>query len=103
MTIKGQQQLSSSEAANSANRYSAATSAPVTTSSQLSHHRVAFRVLAFLAFSLCVFFALDAFIRVALAALDRDLQLLISAAFSGAISLSSLVVLSLCIVSGSEK
>jgi hypothetical protein len=103
MTIKGQQQLTSSEAANSANCYSAPTSAPVTTSSQLSHHRVAFRVLAFLAFSLCVFFALDAFIRVALAALDRDLQLLLSGAFSGAISFSSLVVLAACYVSGSEK
>jgi di/tricarboxylate transporter len=97
------EQLSSSEAANSANDYSAATSGTVTTSSQLSHHRVAFRVLAFLAFSLCVFFALDAFIRVALAALDRDLQLLLSGAFSGAISFSSLVVLAACYVSGSEK
>jgi hypothetical protein len=75
----------------------------VTTASCVPHHLVAFRVLAFLAFTLCVFFALDAFIRVALAALDRDLQLLLSGAFSGAISLSSLVVLSLCIVSGSER
>jgi hypothetical protein len=37
MTIKGQQQLTSSEAPNNANCYSAATSGTVTTSSQLSH------------------------------------------------------------------
>jgi di/tricarboxylate transporter len=97
------EQLTSSEVANNANGYSPSPSAPVTTSSQLSHHRVVFRVLAFLAFTLCVFFALDAFVRVALAALDRDLQLLLSGAFSGAISFSSLVVLAACYVSGSEK
>jgi hypothetical protein len=97
------EQLTSSEAPNKVTRYQRDSSNPVTTSSQLSHHLVLFRVLAFLAFSLCVFFALDAFIRVALAALDRDLQLLLSGAFSGAISFSSLVVLAACYVSGSEK
>jgi hypothetical protein len=103
MTIKGREQLRSSEVANTTNVISPCSSDRVTTAPCSPHNRIAFRVLAFLAFTLCVFFALDAFVRVALAALDRDLQLLLSGAFSGAISFSSLVVLAACYVSGSEK
>jgi ABC-type multidrug transport system permease subunit len=103
MTKLPHEQLRSSEATHMANVISPSPSDRVTTASCVPHHVVAFRVLAFLAFALALFYGIDALVRVTLAALDRDLQLLISAAFSGAISLSSLVVLSLCIVSGSER
>jgi hypothetical protein len=49
MTIKGQQQLTSSEVPNSANRYPRDFVDPVTTSSQLSHNRSILASLAALA------------------------------------------------------
>jgi hypothetical protein len=101
-SLRGQQ-VTDSEVPNNTKVISPSSSDRVTTASCVPHHVVAFRVLAFLAFALALFYGIDALVRVTLAALDRDLQLLISAAFSGAISLSSLVVLSLCIVSGSER
>jgi hypothetical protein len=67
MTIKGQQQLSSSEVANNVSRYSDRPINPVTTSSQRSHDREASIILAlglsFLAWALGILpmFALDAY------------------------------------------
>jgi hypothetical protein len=89
MTIKGQQQLTSSEAPNKVTRYQRDSSNPVTTSSQLSHNLAGFAIIPL---TMAVWFLIDGFPNVALGLEDGNLRMAASGALSLGLAAGGIVI-----------